>query len=175
MEAAVHIEPYNPGWPQLFLDERVLLLQVLGPWLAGPIEHIGSTAVPGMPAKPVIDIMAAVASLDASRDAIARLAEASYRHFPYRADVMHWFCKPGPELRTHHLHLVPHQSPLWRDRLYFRDRLRTDQDLAREYAALKQRLAAQYRDDREMYTELKGPFIERVLHERDATRPLSGL
>ena len=67
---------------------------ILAPWLAGPIEHIGSTAIPGMVAKPVIDIMAAVESLDASRRAISAATKAGYLYFPYRPELMHWFCKP---------------------------------------------------------------------------------
>ena len=83
---------------------------VLQPWLAGPIEHIGSTAVPGLAAKPVVDIMAGVESLDASRPAIAALERAGYCYAPYRADTEHWFCKPSPQFRTHHLHLMVHEQ-----------------------------------------------------------------
>src|SRR5919108_1635769 len=121
-EAPVHIVAYDPAWPNHFEAEATVLRDVLGPWLAGPIEHVGSTAVPGLPAKPVIDIMAAVESLDASRGALLPLGEIGYYYAPYRADVMHWFCKPSFSLRTHHLHLVPYQSPLWRERVKFRDR-----------------------------------------------------
>src|SRR5215204_5149176 len=92
--AAVEIVDYDPQWPAKFEAERVLLQGVLAPWLAGPIEHVGSTAIPGMPAKPVIDIMAGVGSLDVARAAIGELAKAGYVYFPYRAEIMHWFCKP---------------------------------------------------------------------------------
>ena len=118
----VVIEPYNPLWPDKFASERRLLLRVLAPWLVGPIEHIGSTAVPGLQAKPVIDIMAGVRDLAASKPAIEALAPHHYRYFDYKADVMHWFCKPSDAERTHHLHLVPLGSSLWWDRLAFRDR-----------------------------------------------------
>src|ERR1051325_1258605 len=111
--APVRIVPYDPSWPALFDQERELLACTLAPWLVGAIEHIGSTAVPGLVAKPVIDIMVAVESLDASRPAIFVLPEIGYVHFPYRPDVMHWFCKPSPSFRTHHLHLVPLSSRLW--------------------------------------------------------------
>ncbi|HVE48336.1 MAG TPA: GrpB family protein [Casimicrobiaceae bacterium] len=163
MEAPIFIEPYDPSWPVAFEAERELLLEVLKPWLTGPIEHIGSTAVIGLPAKPVIDIMAAVASLELSRPATPRLCEVGYCYAPYRNDVMHWLCKPSPEFRTHHLHLVPFRSTLWTDRIAFRDRLRADQRLANQYAALKHKLAELYRDDRETYTEQKTSFIENVL------------
>ncbi len=166
MEAPIHIAPYDSNWVAAFESERNLLAEVLKPWLAGPIEHVGSTAVPGLPAKPVIDIMAAVEDLDASRPALAHLTGIGYCYFPYRADVMHWLCKPSPELRTHHLHLVPLRSALWLDRIAFRDRLRADPRLADEYAKLKQTLADTYRNDREAYTEAKGPFVEKVLGRR---------
>jgi GrpB-like predicted nucleotidyltransferase (UPF0157 family) len=162
-EAAVELVAYDPGWPAGFAQERALLEQALGPWLAGPIEHIGSTAIPGMAAKPVIDIMAPVTGLDAARPAIAAAAAIGYVHFPYRADVMHWFCKPSAAQRTHHLHLIPHGSRLWHERLAFRDRLRGDGALAAEYRALKAALAQRHRTDREAYTDAKGPFVGRVL------------
>ncbi len=162
-EAPVELVAYDPGWPARFAQERVLLEQALGPWLAGPIEHIGSTAIPGMPAKPVIDIMAPVAGLDAARPAIAAAEAIGYVHYPYCADVMHWFCKPSAAHRTHHLHLVPYGSRLWQERLAFRDCLRGDDALAAEYGALKAALAQRHRTDREAYTDAKGPFVARVL------------
>jgi GrpB-like predicted nucleotidyltransferase (UPF0157 family) len=163
--AQVFIEPYDPEWERSFLRERELVAGAIGPWLAGAIEHVGSTAVPGMPAKPVVDMMAAVHSLEQSRPAIQSLASIGYCYATYRADVMHWLCKPGPEIRTHHLHLVPFQSALWKERIAFRDLLRASLHVAAEYAALKYRLAELHRDDRERYTEAKGPFIEIALRE----------
>ena len=162
-EARVEIAPYDAAWPSLFAQERALLEAVLGPWLAGPIEHVGSTAVTGLPAKPVIDIMAGVESLAAAGPAIAAAATLGYLYFPYRPDVMHWFCKPSPAYRTHHLHLVPAGSRLWVERLAFRDCLRREAATASEYAALKMTLAKQYEFDREAYTGAKGPFIQRIL------------
>lgn len=163
MDAAVVIEPYNPEWPSHFAAECEQLARVLAPWLAGPIEHVGSTAVPGLAAKPVIDIMAPVRSLEDSRAALPELERLEYCHAPYRATVMHWLCKPCPEHRTHHLHLVPLGSTLWNERIAFRERLRSDAALAREYELLKRELAQRFVNDRESYTEAKGPFIERVL------------
>jgi GrpB-like predicted nucleotidyltransferase (UPF0157 family) len=167
MDAPIQLEPYNPEWPALFAKERALLAEVLRPWLAGPIEHVGSTAVLGLPAKPIIDIMAAVGSLDASRPAIAKLVESGYCYAPYKDDVEHWFCKPGAELRTHHLHLVPFKSELWLECLAFRDLLISNGTIADEYAALKLRLADTHRNDRNAYTEAKGPFIKNALRFRD--------
>jgi GrpB-like predicted nucleotidyltransferase (UPF0157 family) len=162
-DASVRIVPYDPAWPSLFQQERSLLEAALGKWLAGPVEHFGSTAVPRLAAKPVIDIMAGVESLDASRDAIAAAGGLGYVYYPYRPDVMHWFCKPSAAFRTHHLHLVPFNSPLWIERLAFRDYLRKVPAVAAEYAELKGRLATQFEFDRESYTDAKGPFIQHVI------------
>jgi GrpB-like predicted nucleotidyltransferase (UPF0157 family) len=161
-EAPVEIVPYDLLWPRRFEEEALLLRDVLRPWLAGSIEHIGSTAVPGLAAKPVVDIMAAVESLEASRPAIASLAGIGYCYAPYRPRSEHWFCKPSPSLRTHHLHLVPATSTQWIEAIAFRDYLRAHPDVAAEYAELKRSLAEQYRLDREAYTAAKHPFIERI-------------
>ena len=107
--------------------------------------------------------MAAVETLEASRPAIQILVRSGYAYFPYRADVMHWFCKPSPAHRTHHLHLVPFGSTLWQERIAFRDALRKDAELAAEYAKLKRALALEHKFDREAYTDAKGPFIHGVL------------
>ncbi|MFN3810908.1 MAG: GrpB family protein [Roseateles asaccharophilus] len=163
MSASVEIVRYSPDWPAKFEAEKQALLSVLSPWLVGEIQHVGSTAVAGLSAKPIIDIMAPVSSLLESEAAIASAVAAGYSYYPYRADVMHWFCKPSPDVRTHHLHLVPYGSELWLDRLAFRDALRKNQALADEYASLKLRLARQFPDDREAYTQGKTPFVHRVL------------
>lgn len=162
-DAAIEIVDYDAQWPALFKAEQRLLQDALAPWLAGPVEHIGSTAVPGLPAKPVIDIMAPVRSLAESGQAIPAASPLGYLHYPYKPEQMHWFCKPGPAHRTHHLHLVPWGSALWRERLAFRDALRGDAGLAARYAALKRQLAQRYRHDRDGYTEAKAPFIAEVL------------
>lgn len=162
-EPPVEVIAYDASWPAKFHAERVLLEAVLAPWLAGPIEHIGSTAVPLLAAKPVIDIMAPVQTLEASRPAIDAASFKGYLYYPYKPDVMHWFCKPSRFHRTHHLHLVPFGSQLWLEQLAFRDALRGSSTLAAEYAELKLRLAERFRDDREAYTEAKAPFINRVL------------
>jgi GrpB-like predicted nucleotidyltransferase (UPF0157 family) len=162
-EEPIDLVSYSTTWPGLFDEERARLESTLSPWLEGPIEHIGSTAVPGLLAKPIIDIMAGVRDLPSSLDARDALAPLAYMYFPYRADVMHWFCKPSPAHRTHHLHLVPMGSQLWSDRLMFRDYLRFSPLAAAEYAALKTALAAAHRFDREAYTSAKGDFVRTIL------------
>lgn len=157
------VSPYDCTWPTKFEKERQRLLSIVQPWISGSIEHVGSTSVPGLAAKPIIDIMLGVESLDKSREAISVLTNNSYCYAPYKEEVMHWFCKPSPELRTHHLHLIPFQSRLWNERIKFRDILRSNQEIALAYQQLKLKLAKQYSDDREQYTIGKGPFVQAVL------------
>ena len=161
-EAPVEIVPYDPSWPLRFDEERDTLHRALAAWLTGPIEHIGSTAIPGISAKPVIDIMAAVQTLEGSRPAIRAATELGYCYSPYKADLEHWFCKPSSAFRTHHLHLVPLGGPQWLGPIAFRDYLRAHSVVATEYEALKRRLAEEHRFDREAYTEAKHPFIARI-------------
>ncbi len=132
----------------------------------GGVHHIGSTAVPGLEAKPVIDILAGVTELESARGCFAALGRLAYLHAPYRAEEMHWFCKPHPSRRTHHLHLAPSGSRRFRDELAFRDRLRGDPELAARYGRLKHELAIELGHDRERYTEAKAEFIEAVLRPR---------
>jgi GrpB-like predicted nucleotidyltransferase (UPF0157 family) len=159
----VSVVPYDPSWPERFERERELLAGALAPWLVGEIRHVGSTAVPGLAAKPVIDILAGVRDLPSSVGALDALAELEYKYAPYRAREMHWFCKPDPALRTHHLHLVPVGAPRYEAELAFRDLLRENRRVADAYATLKRELAVRYRDDREAYTQAKRQFIETAL------------
>ena len=162
-EAQVEVVPYNPAWPGMFLAEQSLLQAVLEPWLVGKVEHVGSTAIPGLLAKPVIDIMAPVRTLDEPEGLIEAAKTMGYLYYAYKPTEMHWFCKPSPAFRTHHLHVVPVASELWVQRRAFRDALRSSESLAQEYGQLKLRLAEQYKNDREGYTEAKAPFICAVL------------
>ncbi|HEX4467719.1 MAG TPA: GNAT family N-acetyltransferase [Solirubrobacteraceae bacterium] len=177
----VDVVPYDDRWPHLFEVERELLEGPLEPYLNGGIHHVGSTAIPGLAAKPVIDILAGIEDLASSRAALAELERLDYLYAPYRAAEMHWLCKPSPARRTHHLHLVPTGSARYAAELAFRDALRADDALAREYEQLKLTLAGRHADDREAYTQAKAPFIERVLaavarvpSERPRALPLPG-
>jgi GrpB-like predicted nucleotidyltransferase (UPF0157 family) len=161
-DAPIVIVPYDDAWPRLFADEAHVLRATLGAWLAGPIEHVGSTAIRGLAAKPVVDIMAGIHSLDTARPAIDAAAALDYCHAPYRADQEHWFCKPSFADRRFHLHLVPIDSADWRATLAFRDFLRAHPLVSAEYEGLKRQLAREHRTNREAYTEAKHPFIARV-------------
>lgn len=159
----IRLVPYDPAWPDRFAEERDALDDAIGPWATGGIHHVGSTAVPGLDAKPIIDILVGVDSLQTSRACFDPLAKLDYLYAPYRTAEMHWFCKPHPSRRTHHLHLVPTDSQRFRDELKFRDRLRADPATAAEYEALKRDLAQRFTDDRDAYTDAKSDFIRCVL------------
>jgi GrpB-like predicted nucleotidyltransferase (UPF0157 family) len=135
----------------------------IGDWIVGGIHHVGSTAVPGLEAKPIIDILIGVEDLESSRACFHHLSALHYHYAPYRAAEMHWFCKPEPAHRTHHLHLVPSGSPRYRDELAFRDYLRAHNETAEQYIALKRGLAREFEHDREAYTAAKANFICSVL------------
>jgi GrpB-like predicted nucleotidyltransferase (UPF0157 family) len=163
VDERIRLVPYDPSWPQRFAAERVALIGAIGQWATGGIHHVGSTAVPGLEAKPIIDVLVGVDGLEASRACFDSLARLGYLYAPYRSEEMHWFCKPHPSRRTHHLHLVPTDSSRFRDELAFRDRLRGNPEIAEEYAALKRALAERFATDREAYTDAKADFIRRIL------------
>ena len=159
----IELSQYDPLWPEMFEQEKQKLLSVGQAFLSGSIEHVGSTAVEGMLAKPIIDIMFGVNTLAESVEAIELFEQLGYCYYPYRPESMHWFCKPSPDIRTHHLHLVPYKSELWHERLAFRDALRRDPSISKQYKSLKLELAKKCGHDREQYTQLKGPFIQTIL------------
>ncbi len=126
----VVVVSYDPDWPRQFEAERVLLERVLAPWLQGGIHHIGSTAIAGIAAKPIIDIMAGVRDLEEARAAFDPLHQHSYLPDPHRPRVAHHFAKPSLQRPTHGLHLTQPGSDLWHERLAFRDALRNAPTLA---------------------------------------------
>ena len=158
-DAPIEIVEYDPAWPARFASERERLLPLLP---GAEIHHIGSTAVPGMPAKPVIDVIALVRDLD---EPIAALVEQGGYQYPeaFNATLSHrrWLCRPMAAHRTHHLHLVDERAELDRH-LRFRDQLRSSATLRDRYTRLKRELAERIGDDREAYSEAKSAFIQRV-------------
>jgi GrpB-like predicted nucleotidyltransferase (UPF0157 family) len=162
-DESILLRTYDPSWPARFEEERAALGDAIGKWIVGGIHHVGSTAVPGLEAKPIIDILAGVRDLEESQRCFEPLARLGYLYAPYLPEEMHWFCKPHPSRRTHHLHLAPAGSRRYLDELSFRDRLRGDAGLAAEYLALKRDLARRFANDREAYTDAKSVFVRRVL------------
>lgn len=165
MSDRIELVPYDTDWQRRIDEERALLEHVLGPWLGGGVHHVGSTAIRGIAAKPVIDMLAGVRDLGEALAAYGPLEALSYVPTPHRPNIAHHFSKPSARLSevTHNLHLTEPGSDLWRERLAFRDALRGDSALADEYALLKQRLAQEHATDLGAYTAGKREFVGRVL------------
>lgn len=161
----VIIKPYSPAWRSLFQHERETILHAFAP-LDVAVEHIGSTSVEGLAAKPVIDILLSASSLLVIEQHIKTLAKQGYIYVPkYEAEIpmRRYFVKsPLGSLRVH-LHGVQAGSDIERNHLVFRDALRTDAALREEYQTLKLRLAQEFADDKATYTAAKEPFIRSVL------------
>jgi GrpB-like predicted nucleotidyltransferase (UPF0157 family) len=161
----VMLSPYDPRWATSFTEQRARLATLLAPWLAGPLEHIGSTAVPGLPAEPVVDILAQVASLDGRAGITEALTAEGWWPWPGdpHAAVRLRFLLPGPRDRTHHLHVRAAGDPEATALVRFRDALRADPARAVAYALLKSRLAAAHPHDAEAYAAGKSAFVAETL------------
>ncbi len=162
----VRLVPYDPAWPAAYEREAARLRQALGEHVLA-VAHIGSTAVPGMPAKPLLDIMAAIPALDTVAELAPLLAALGYVFHP-RDSIpdRHFFIAGDGDLRRVNLSLVEPDSAFWRNHLAFRDALRTQPETAANYARLKAELAALFPDNRLAYTDAKGAFVTRVLAAR---------
>ena len=162
----VLISEYDPAWPDFFQGAAELTRLMLGPHV-GRIEHIGSTAVPGLGAKPVIDMLVEVPSTaTATHIAMPRLVWGGQEAY-WQRDTGHWFLlqrHPIRPDRTHHLHVVPPDHELWAA-LRFRDHLRSNPEVAARYEQLKRELAVTHEWDREAYTAAKEPFVREILDD----------
>jgi GrpB-like predicted nucleotidyltransferase (UPF0157 family) len=163
------IVEYDPRWASLFEEEAERIWQALGKNLVVEIEHIGSTAVSGLAAKPIIDIMVGVYSLLDALIAIPALEAMKYVY--WREDTRPgrmFFVKGMPpygKQRTHHVHIVERESEFWERHKLFRDYLRTHPEEKQGYEALKRNLAARFSSDREAYTNGKKEYIQRVMEK----------
>jgi len=171
---AVRIVDYDPNWPAVYQAEEKAILQAAGEWLVD-IQHLGSTSVPGLAAKPVIDMMAAVSRLEDARNIVGPLAALSYHYVPeYEVEMpeRRYFRKGrrGGEGDKYHLHVVEPNTEFWNRHLAFRDYLRAHPEAAREYAELKRRLAVEHGTDVDAYTDAKSEFILGV-QEKAAAAP----
>ncbi len=166
MSVPVKIVDYDPNWPKIFEREKKLILSAVG-HIVVKIEHIGSTAIPGLGAKPIVDILVAVNHLKDAGKCIEPLKLIGYEYKPrLEADIpeRRFFGKGDPLREQHyHLHMVELTSDFWKRHLLFRNYLRTHPEAAREYHKLKQQLASEYGRNREGYTEAKTPFIESIV------------
>ncbi len=170
----VVIVPSDPQWQRLFQAESELIRRQIGSYLE-TLEHIGSTAVPGLGAKPIIDIMPGLRQLSDAQECIEPLAAIGYTYVPEYEDELperRYFRKGPLEGRTHHMHMVENATAFWQRHLLFRDYLQTHPETVEEYEALKHRLAREHNADREAYTNGKTPFIEAVVERarREAVR-----
>jgi GrpB-like predicted nucleotidyltransferase (UPF0157 family) len=171
--AQILLLDYDPAWTQLFADERARILEAAGEWIIA-VEHIGSTSIPGIAAKPIIDIAAGLSDLAESYKTITPLTEIGYRCLgEYGIPERIYFRKPadsvgpgqggrGPE-RTHQIHMFATSHAEWVRHLAFRDYLRSHPDAVRDYEALKKRLAVEHAADIEAYAEAKSEFVEGII------------
>jgi GrpB-like predicted nucleotidyltransferase (UPF0157 family) len=171
--ATVVMHEYDPGWPALFEDLRKRIAAALGP-LVIDIEHIGSTSVPNLCAKPIIDLDVIVEPENLPA-AIAAVEALGYRHEGNLGvdgrEAFRWTA----EFPEHHLYVCPKDSPALGRHLLFRDFLRTHPDAARQYAQLKKELAQQFHDDRSKYQDAKTAFIESLVQEaKEAAEQIQG-
>ena len=163
----VRITPYDPAWPSLFVAEAARLRGVLDPDESLGIEHFGSTAVPGLAAKPIIDILIEIDSLVRAKEATVKpISALGYLYWPDnpKPDRM-FFVKgmsPYGERRTHHVHITEQHGEMWQRRLPFRDYLRAHPSEARRYEALKHELALRFPTDRDAYSDAKTEFVEEI-------------
>jgi len=168
-DEAPEVHPHDPRLLLAAEAERARLADVLAPWLVDGVEHVGSTAVPGLAAKPVIDLMASVRDLDeAVTQAGDALAADGWCYVPPELDARpyrRFFVMPDEsgQHRAAHLHLIKAGHPRWAEQLAFRDALRRDGELARQYGELKKQLAARHPGDREAYTAAKAAFVANAI------------
>jgi len=160
----VIVVEYDPRWPVLYEEERKRVVGAAGRRILA-VEHIGSTAVPGLAAKPIIDMMAGVHESSEADECLPVLARIGYTHVEPEPGNQEWFycCGKGPHSIGYHLHLVKYKSSHWNKHLLFRDYLRNHRGVARQYEELKMRLAEEFGSDRETYTQSKSAFIESVI------------
>jgi rfaE bifunctional protein nucleotidyltransferase chain/domain len=172
----VRVETYDPRWPSMFEQEKQSILEAVGEYVAA-VEHVGSTSVQGLGAKPIIDIMVAVRSLEDAPSCIGPLHAIGYEYVPDYELVMperRYFRKGQRGAGTHHLHMVEPTSAFWEEHLLFRDHLRAHAQAAAEYESLKRELAAAHGADRGAYTEAKTEFIKSIVEKARAEKHAEG-
>ena len=161
---AYEVEDYDANWPSWFEEEAAILREALGS-IAEQIDHVGSTSVPGLAAKPVIDIQVSVASLNPRGPTVSPLVAIGYQHSIDPIEPQHEFLSrvyEGDEPRRVHVHVCEVGSDWERRHLAFRDELRKDPEAAAEYGALKRQLAEEHPHDLFSYVDGKTDFIRSI-------------
>ncbi|HEX2640951.1 MAG TPA: GrpB family protein [Pyrinomonadaceae bacterium] len=164
----VALSLHREEWHQLFDQEKSRILRAIGEFIID-IEHVGSTTICGIVAKPILDVMVGIPTFEDGEKCVAALDKLGYEYkgengIPGR----HFFGKGAP--RTHHLHMVAADSDFWKHHLLFRDYLISNRQVAEEYNNLKIDLAARFPQDREAYTNGKESFVMRVLREAEISK-----
>ncbi|MDP4095733.1 GrpB family protein [Paenibacillus sp. P96] len=162
----VEIKTPDPAWLEKGRYEVNQLREHLSPFGVSEIEHVGSTSIPNLPAKPIIDMMAQIKSYDDLEEIVEKLKADNWNYVPPELDGREWrrfFVKVKGDKRQCHLHLMLENEERWGKQIIFRDKLRENPLLARQYAELKRKLAEENHDDREAYTYAKTDFVKRVL------------
>jgi len=159
----VELEPYQDEWQDHYETEVQRLTDIAGEWLLD-FEHIGSTAIEGMVAKPIIDILAIVEDLDDKNDLLPILKDHGYEQRPDEVKGRLFLAKGPQTNRTHYLSLTEEGSDFHREKLAFRNYLRNHPEAAEQYASLKKRLVETHSEDRNKYTAEKGEFIQNILN-----------
>lgn len=163
MDDSVIIVDYDPQWPQMYEEERARILAAIGDYV-DDIQHVGSTAIPGMAAKPIIDMVIIVSSLVVVEHCVTPLEQLGYTYMGENGiPARHFFVKWADGRRVAHIHMMQADHIEVNREMLFRDYLRQNAQDAQEYAELKKSLAAQYRDDRGSYTDGKASFVEAIL------------
>lgn len=163
---SIEIKKPDPIWKDKGIRESEELYTILSVFGVKEVEHIGSTAIPNLPAKPIIDLMASLSSLENIEEIVDILSLYDWYYVPPELDKQEWrrfFVKVKNDKRIAHLHLMQEGEARWGKQLEFRNILRADVYLAEQYAALKNQLAQEHNNDREKYTEAKTEFINKVL------------
>ncbi|MGP7817751.1 GrpB family protein [Niallia sp. 01092] len=163
---SIEIASPDPNWLSKGLQEKRMLNELLSPLGIHEIEHYGSTSIPQLPSKPIIDLMAKVYTFNKIDDIALLLADFDWHYVPPHLDNRPWqrfFVKVKNEKRVAHLHFLLDEEVRWDKQLLFRDILRNNKQLTMEYAHLKTTLAIEFRNSREEYTSAKTDFINRVL------------
>jgi len=165
---AITVVEYNPEWVRLAEDEITIFKNLfLGKYWIIDIQHVGSTAIPGLAAKPIIDIYIGVSSMEKAQEIIEPIKNIGYQFWDKNPNKEKMFFVKGmPPFgagRTHHIHVVRYDSDYWRARILFRDYLRSRPEECLRYAELKYQLMKDFPTDREAYSEAKFDYIESVL------------
>lgn len=167
-EEPVEIVPYDRTWPARFEREKAVIHEAMGA-VATEVHHIGSTAVPGLAAKPIIDILVAVDPLEDRSSLQRSLAKVGYTYVPYEGDEVRLYFRKGTP-RRYHVHVVIRDSTTYRKLLLFRDALMSDPGLRVDYERLKMELARTHRHDRQAYSDAKAEFVESVVMKASSDR-----